>query len=98
MPGFDRPDALAQTDTADCCSRDSNAGAEPRISVRSGAMSNDPDEPTPTLHIRGNEQKTNGAGGIRTHEDIAALHDFKSCAFNRSATAPACRTSPCVVS
>lgn len=30
----------------------------------------------------------NGAGGIRTPETLSRLHDFKSCAFNRSATAP----------
>lgn len=33
--------------------------------------------------------KSGGAGGIRTHEPLQQqLHDFQSCSFNHSDTAP----------
>ena len=32
--------------------------------------------------------KTGGEGGIRTLGDLAATHDFQSCAFDHSATSP----------
>jgi len=38
LPGFDRPDRLAQTGTAGCSNRVSNGGAGERNSVRSGAI------------------------------------------------------------
>ena len=38
MPGFDRTEPLAQTGTADCCTRVSNRSAKQRDSVQSGAV------------------------------------------------------------
>ncbi len=38
--------------------------------------------------------RVGGRGGIRTHESLARLPDFKSGAFNRSATHPAIATQP----
>lgn len=34
------------------------------------------------------ENKSGGAGGIRTHETVSRLLVFKTSAFNHSATAP----------